>query len=874
MGQIIGSAAKTKRCNLQSLSSFGTPAAGEYILVSSDNSMNEAGQGNFDCYIVGHGNNPLTSLALKNLRDVIHIYDAVNSSTKPSGMTSAGYWLNTSTNILYVFDGSQSSKVVSWDVNALYVLNSQIFKYDGTTLMPIGDGCFDNVTFKTCGIQTSDGAEVFNKKRLTTSPIYEPTFIQVPTGYLIYFAFWFNLDGTINSSQSVDLTSYNCVPKPNTYMRISIRKTSGTDFTESDIEVLRSPSRISEIEYTLNEHIEESSAELAVHTNLLVKNWGNADAIIVNKDRLRQPSGTWTATSATGFNFAKVDIPDGASLVRVKMGNTIAAPTYGYLPFYFSANTTANAAFLSASIVCEAGEMFVFDKILSIPSGAKYIYVCTNLTGATGDVVYGDELSVDFNVLNGGESSESIIKEEYFKAPIYSYGLIDSDTGEVLPQSANYPYTIFDIEENWKYIRTYITAFGSNRGYGFVLEDGTWVGTKTTTNGYKDIAIPENAKTFKMCWQPSAIPSQTFIVGINISLQQGYDEAVNVVPFQFIPDFNLSRIPIQTRITETNLLSDIYGRYDQLVEDYPNYVTRIDCSDADTSLGLTRPSELTDIPIYIYKFTPNLTRSNNAAKGTVLPKAFIATGVHSNEKMGIYTTYSLMKYICDTWKTDVNAEMLRTMCKIYVMPLVNPWGFIHAGETISGVNIPGRTNYNSVNLNRNAPSSDWVFVANDSGGNYSGQEAGSEYETKILMYYIEQISPDFFLDAHTGNMNIYGAFGVIEAPDGDIIRKVQLSTSRTGTTELVRSDENFPQNADVSLIDAGSSSASGEIFTAVRKHTKKQAYLTEQCIEQKWKDGVLTTSTQSINTDLIYTMNMKMTMNIVLRGVKAATECR
>lgn len=65
MGQIIGGAAKPKRCNLQSLSSLGTPAAGEHILVSSDNSMNAAGQGNFDCYIEGNGATAATALELK-----------------------------------------------------------------------------------------------------------------------------------------------------------------------------------------------------------------------------------------------------------------------------------------------------------------------------------------------------------------------------------------------------------------------------------------------------------------------------------------------------------------------------------------------------------------------------------------------------------------------------------------------------------------------------------------------------------------------------------------------------------------------------------------------------------------------------------------
>lgn len=65
MGQIIGGAAKPKRCNLNKLSQLGTPAVGEYILVSSDNSMNAAGQGNFDCYIEGDGKKAATALELK-----------------------------------------------------------------------------------------------------------------------------------------------------------------------------------------------------------------------------------------------------------------------------------------------------------------------------------------------------------------------------------------------------------------------------------------------------------------------------------------------------------------------------------------------------------------------------------------------------------------------------------------------------------------------------------------------------------------------------------------------------------------------------------------------------------------------------------------
>lgn len=64
MGQIIGGAAKPKRCNLNKLSQLGTPAAGEYILISSDNSMNAAGQGHFDCYIKGDNQTPAPQLPI------------------------------------------------------------------------------------------------------------------------------------------------------------------------------------------------------------------------------------------------------------------------------------------------------------------------------------------------------------------------------------------------------------------------------------------------------------------------------------------------------------------------------------------------------------------------------------------------------------------------------------------------------------------------------------------------------------------------------------------------------------------------------------------------------------------------------------------
>lgn len=67
MGQIRGKKAKISACNIRSLSSFGIPYAGMHILVSTDNSATEDGQGNFDAYVVGDGHKAATALPLQRI---------------------------------------------------------------------------------------------------------------------------------------------------------------------------------------------------------------------------------------------------------------------------------------------------------------------------------------------------------------------------------------------------------------------------------------------------------------------------------------------------------------------------------------------------------------------------------------------------------------------------------------------------------------------------------------------------------------------------------------------------------------------------------------------------------------------------------------
>lgn len=87
MGQIIGGAAKPKRCNLNKLSQLGTPAAGQHILVSTDNSATADGQGNFDAYVVGDGvtaakNLPLHKIESEAMDILLTNVDGVEIATK------------------------------------------------------------------------------------------------------------------------------------------------------------------------------------------------------------------------------------------------------------------------------------------------------------------------------------------------------------------------------------------------------------------------------------------------------------------------------------------------------------------------------------------------------------------------------------------------------------------------------------------------------------------------------------------------------------------------------------------------------------------------------------------------------------------------
>lgn len=197
MGQIAGKYDFLSRVNLKDLSTIPTPAAGEYILVSSDNSMNAAGQGNFDCYIEGDGQKAATALPLQRINaaleeEVSQKADLIQTDIDPLQQTIRNYSIlasgsyGSSTTYKHIIIPIDFQRVsfranannvcrYAWlTSNATPVGGGQIPLVSGTSVMEIPASQFDSVA-------VPDGAEylaVYIGTESTSYP-FKPTEITI-----------------------------------------------------------------------------------------------------------------------------------------------------------------------------------------------------------------------------------------------------------------------------------------------------------------------------------------------------------------------------------------------------------------------------------------------------------------------------------------------------------------------------------------------------------------------------------------------------------------------------------------------------------------------------------------------------------------------
>lgn len=191
---------------------------------------------------------------------------------------------------------------------------------------------------------------------------------------------------------------------------------------------------------------------------------------------------------------------------------------------------------------------------------------------------------------------------------------------------------------------------------------------------------------------------------------------------------------------KTVMHTDIYGAYDDLVAQYPDYIKK-------NELGLDSSGTL---PIYFYDFNPPLV---NADAPKPLPKIIVGTGAHGDgwtfpdigdgssgdPPTSVFSMFYFMKDVVERWQENPLLEYIRWNVRIIVVPLMNPWGFDNRS----------RYNANGVDLNRNY---DLGWQEEDS--QHKGVAPFSEKETQYIRDLILTHSDAIhFFDYHTISTN-------------------------------------------------------------------------------------------------------------------------
>lgn len=200
-------------------------------------------------------------------------------------------------------------------------------------------------------------------------------------------------------------------------------------------------------------------------------------------------------------------------------------------------------------------------------------------------------------------------------------------------------------------------------------------------------------------------------------------------------------------------IDKVYSLFDSLVSKYPDYVSKYDAAEL---VGLDYPEYASGTydwtpryKTYLYKFACSNSYAGNNSYN-VKRKMLIVSGIHGDEIVAPVNAYLFVKQLCDGL-SDPNMYKLRSAYDVYIMPCVNGYGLYHRT----------RANANGVNINRNFPIVRWIEKQDDTGMNYTGKTAGSEFETQLIMEVTSYIKPDLAIDHHnySGNLDtqFYGA---------------------------------------------------------------------------------------------------------------------
>lgn len=906
MGQIIGSAAKPKRCNISQLSQLGTPpAAGEHILVSSDNSMNAAGQGDFSAYVVGNGN------TAANLLPLHFIAERKICAFSYAGVGSVFYHYEIKAGVRYVVTNTGTNgtiNVMSASTNAsgnvVETFKNSLAKGASIEFIPTADAPWLQIYYAAAGsftIERKDSiagyiedlenevAELQERVSLIGvtmsasdvnigSKFYEYE-LKAGTTYIVTNT---GTRGTINVMSASANSSGHVVEtfKNSLAIGASIEFTPATTAPYLQIYYAQAGSFKAEVKDSILERLDNLTEEVEADSEIVT----GMESNFLHEETITPQWQTGCISSDDGQivdnsagRYCIIDI-EGKNYAKIKAKITPFGSNFGY-GFFLDDDTWVGVRTTSQE-----------DVVIDVPENAVEFRFCFNINFfLTQDLQFVVLYDADYisEQLAGKVGKDDLtpfvdtVKLENYEQNGYC---VSSEDGSLVA-NGSMPYAIIDLEgKYYTKIKFKTTIYGGNYGYGYFLSNNSWVGVHTTSNEVVEISLPKDAVEFRVCWQPNLVGSgqEIFVTGY-LSASELHDEIdsarQNRLRYPFYPTWDLALVPEQQTETYTTSISEYYALWDALVTAYPQWVTKVDCSEAATALGITAPSYLDGCPIYMYKFIP---KRDGASYGTTRSrlKVMLIGGVHSNEILDMFLLPRFFQMLNSIFATDYTARQLRTMVDFYVIPCLNPWGFVNRHNTIQGIAIPGRQNGNGVNLNRNFPTVNWVLsgASTDSDGNYSGQTAGSEYETKIAMYYAEQIMPDAFFDLHTGGMTAGGAYGSCEMHNNasEELFSLVIGMARNIINRWVIDNNNFPSSPETSaaLFNANLSVVAGECHRWMFENITQVSILTEESIFQNWVNGVLQSTNQEYNTPRIWRENLQAMYNSIMFIVNAASERR
>lgn len=250
-------------------------------------------------------------------------------------------------------------------------------------------------------------------------------------------------------------------------------------------------------------------------------------------------------------------------------------------------------------------------------------------------------------------------------------------------------------------------------------------------------------------------------------------------------DVRLDNQPASTFVTQ------IYALFDALAAAHPDFITKTDPAVTysleypEYANGVSGSEAYLDTPaykVYMYKLSsPN----QNIGTTTRHPhqKMILFGGVHGNEYAAPYNLYQWAKELSENYLDDPNIFKLRNSFDIYIVPVVNGYGAFHRQ----------RGNGDNVNINRNFPCIGWEEKYEDTKYHagrcaYTGPEAGSEFETKLIMALLNDIKPSIAIDHHNYGQGELHQFYTIFPRVG------QLRFSYQATTEVAYVfKKNYPE---------------------------------------------------------------------------------